>query len=79
MPLPVQMRAVPSASLSGALQVFDGTDIAAAESIAANYGTADWLEVDLQLVSPLNIGRPAVIFVSGQKGTIDLDAELQIV
>lgn len=78
MPLPVRMRDVPTTSLLGALQVFDGTDIAAAETITANYGTADWLEADLQLVSPLNIGRPAAIFIAGQGGAIDLDAELQI-
>ncbi|WP_456684538.1 hypothetical protein [Bradyrhizobium sp. P5_C11_2] len=78
MPLPVQMRAVPTATLLGTLQVFDGTSIAAAESIAANYVTAEWLEADLQLTSPLNIGRPAVIFIAGQGGAIDLDAELQV-
>ena len=78
MPLPVKMRSIPTAFISGALQIFDGTDIVAVNEIVNNYSTADWVEVDFRLNSPLHFGRPAVIFVSGQSGALDLSAELEL-
>ncbi|MHC2107062.1 hypothetical protein [Methylobacterium sp. CM6246] len=78
MPLPVQMRTTPTVILSGALQIFDGVDIAAASSIIADYSTADSLEMDLQLDASLAIGRPAIIFAAERSGVLDVSAELEL-
>lgn len=78
MPLPVRMRVAPIATLSGALQVFDGTNVSTISCIVTTYNTVEGVEVDFQLTSPLEIGRPAVVFVAGQEGIIDLNSELSI-
>lgn len=69
------MRCNPIVSLSGSLSVFDGTALASATGIAANYSTAEVLDVDLWLASALTVGRPAVVYVRGNGGYLDISAE----
>ena len=76
MPLSPPMRSIPRVSLTGTPHILDGTIGTAVAAIAANYSTADCLELDLQLMSPLTSGRPAILYVAGQDGMIDVNAEL---
>ncbi|PVY94299.1 hypothetical protein C7388_12953 [Methylobacterium radiotolerans] len=75
MPLPVPMRAAPAVSLSRALSIFDGNVVAQADAIVTDYGTAEFVDLDLSLSSPLSHGRPAVALGS-PGGIIELEAEL---
>lgn len=75
-PLSPSMRARPTVKLSGSLYIFDGTTSSSATSIASDYSTAEYLDIDLHTSSALAIGRPAIIWSAGQGGNVELDAEL---
>ncbi|MGX9981113.1 hypothetical protein [Methylobacterium fujisawaense] len=76
MPLSPPMRKKPEVTVAGLLFVFDGTAGTHVVDLAADHSTAECLDVDLQLNSSLTVGRPALIFVAGQGGVVDLNAEL---
>lgn len=73
--LPVPMRASPNAT-SGALPVFDGSNVSTVSSINASYNTAYKVEFDMNLSSAVMVvGRAGVVYQSGS-ATLTLSAEL---
>ncbi|MGU3480057.1 hypothetical protein [Methylobacterium sp. D48H] len=70
------MRTKPALNLIGELYVFDGSKVSVVASIASNYSTTEIIEVDLSLSAELTAGRPAVMYVADQGGSIDVSAEL---
>jgi hypothetical protein len=79
MVLPVQMRTLPSASISGSIYVYDG----AATATISSLGTAYWdtkagaIEFNSTIGSSLTVGRPAITLLDNTSSAyLDLSAEL---
>lgn len=76
MPLPVQMRKVPSVSVGGTMYVWDGIQGSSFTTISESYSTAQTLEVQMHTAGAFTaVGRSIVLYQTGTTGYFDLNAE----
>jgi hypothetical protein len=73
-PLPVTMRATPSASYSGTPQLYDGVTVTNISSLGVVYSSTNFCSVDIYAASSLTQYRPYLLYFNN--GTINLNAEL---
>lgn len=77
MTFPVTMRVAPTASISGTLSVFDGTNISTSTSFSGGFTfmRPESFECELLCSTGLTFGRPALV-IDSATGSIVLSAEL---
>jgi hypothetical protein len=75
--LPVTMRSAPSVSITGSLLIWDGSNSATMTSLTSTYSTINSAEFEGPNASGvLAFGRPAMVYINGNNGTIRLSSEL---
>ena len=75
--LPVTMRSAPSVSITGSLSIWDGSNSATMTSLTSTYSTINSAEFEGPNASgALAFGRPAMVYINGNNGTIRLNSEL---
>ena len=72
---PVVMRADPTTSLAGTINIFDGAGAAAISSIGVSYCTTQVIEFDFVTAASLAPYRPALLYVQ-TGGSLSFSAEL---
>jgi hypothetical protein len=72
---PVVMRADPTTSLAGTINIFDGSGAAAISSINVSYCTTQVIEFDFVTAASLVPYRPAILYVQ-TGGSLSFSAEL---
>lgn len=72
-----EMRAAPTATISGTLSIYDGTATGTATAISAQSSNIKCIEMNLTAATgTFTAGRPAIVYVNTGAGAISLAAEL---
>jgi hypothetical protein len=75
--LPVTMRSAPSVSITGTLNLWDGSNVATLTTLSSTYSTINSAEFEGSNASgTLAFGRAAMVYINGNNGTIKLNSEL---
>lgn len=73
--LPVRMRTAPVVTMSGTLNIYDGSNVGTFTTIGVYYSTVDTIEIDSGVATgTFGINRPCILYVGGN-GKVNCSSE----